>query len=145
MRCVEMHVKRWMQKLSCSLLLACAAAAQEPRAAPHQQNVVPLELSPEGRTATIAHQLIDQELRFSRLERRATELENKLRNAGESGVTLMLFGAFCALWAQNTGRNPWLWFFAGLIFSVIAVVVLLTKNANDNFKRKLFHRAAVDK
>ena len=51
----------------------------------------------------------------------------------------MLFGAFCALWAQNTGRNAWLWFFLGLFFSVITVIVLLAKNAND---RKL--EATVD-
>jgi len=51
-------------------------------------------------------------------------------SAGGGGVAF-LFGAFCALWAQNTGRNPWLWFFLGLIFSVITAIVLLAKNAND--------------
>ncbi|RUL86181.1 hypothetical protein [Tautonia sociabilis] len=44
---------------------------------------------------------------------------------------LLLFGGFCALWAQNTGRNPWLWFILGLIFNAIAVIVLLWKNSND--------------
>jgi hypothetical protein len=48
-----------------------------------------------------------------------------------SGAALFLFGAFCALWAQNTGRNAWLWFFLGLLFSVITVLVLLYKNSND--------------
>jgi len=51
-------------------------------------------------------------------------------SAGGGGVAF-LFGAFCALWAQNTGRSPWLWFFLGLIFSVITAIVLLAKNAND--------------
>ena len=50
---------------------------------------------------------------------------------------LFLFGAFCALWAQNTGRNPWLWFFLGLLFSVVTVFFLLTKNANDIQQRKI--------
>ena len=50
---------------------------------------------------------------------------------------LFLFGAFCALWAQNTGRNAWLWFFLGLLFSVIAIFFLLTKNANDIQRRKI--------
>lgn len=50
---------------------------------------------------------------------------------------LFLFGAFCALWAQNTGRNAWLWFFLGLLFSVIAIFFLLTKNANDIEQRKI--------
>ncbi len=43
----------------------------------------------------------------------------------------MLFGAFCALWAQNTGRRPLLWFFLGVFFSVITVLVLLYKNSQD--------------
>ena len=46
------------------------------------------------------------------------------------GAVVFLFGAFCALWAQNTNRNPWLWFFLGLFFNVITVLVLLAKNSN---------------
>lgn len=53
---------------------------------------------------------------------------------------LFLFGAFCALWAQNTGRNPWLWFFLGLLFSVVTIFFLLTKNANDLEARKIRER-----
>jgi hypothetical protein len=53
------------------------------------------------------------------------------------GAVLFLFGAFCALWAQNTNRNAWLWFFLGLVFSFITVIVLLVKNSND---RKQFRR-----
>jgi hypothetical protein len=45
-----------------------------------------------------------------------------------TGAVVLLFGAFCALWAQNTGRNAWLWFFLGVMFHVIAVAVLLYKN-----------------
>jgi hypothetical protein len=52
-------------------------------------------------------------------------------NDKSGGAALFLFGAFCALWAQNTGRNAWLWFFLGLFFNVITVLVLLYKNAND--------------
>ena len=50
---------------------------------------------------------------------------------------VFLFGAFCALWAQNTGRNPWLWFFLGLLFSVFTIFFVLTKNANDLQDRKI--------
>lgn len=49
-------------------------------------------------------------------------------NVSTGGVAI-LFGAFCALWAQNTKRNALLWFFLGAIFNVIAVFVLLYKNA----------------
>ena len=51
--------------------------------------------------------------------------------AADSQRLSQLFGAFCALWAQNTRRNPWGWFFLGLFFSVITVFVLLWKNADD--------------
>jgi outer membrane murein-binding lipoprotein Lpp len=45
-----------------------------------------------------------------------------------AGGLAMLFGGFCALWAQNTGRNPWLWFFLGLFLSVVAMVLVLYRN-----------------
>ena len=64
------------------------------------------------------------------LESRVSRLEREL-NDRSGGVVLFLFGAFCALWAQNTGRNAWLWFFLGGLFSVISVLVLLYKNAAD--------------
>lgn len=48
-----------------------------------------------------------------------------------AGLVLFLFGAFCALWAQNTRRNAWLWFFAGMILNVFTVIVLLVKNADE--------------
>jgi hypothetical protein len=57
------------------------------------------------------------------------------------GVTLLalfLCGAFCALWAQNTNRNCWLWFFLGVIplFNAITLIVLLGKNARDRKRRR---------
>jgi len=65
------------------------------------------------------------------LESRVANLEHGIPYHAEEGFGSFLFGAFCALWAQNTGRNPWLWFFLGLVFSVITVLVLLSKNADD--------------
>jgi cell division protein FtsW (lipid II flippase) len=65
------------------------------------------------------------------LESRLSDLENRL---DASGIAFVLFGAFCALWAQNTGRNPWLWFFLGLVFNVVTVFVLLWKNSRDRVK-----------
>ena len=64
------------------------------------------------------------------------------KEAGDSGGVLFLFGAFCALWAQNTRRNPWLWFFMGLFFNVITVIVLLVKNADANFEVKQYGRTS---
>lgn len=65
------------------------------------------------------------------LESRIQDLERDVGGMASKGVVLILFGAFCALWAQNTGRKPWLWFIMGFIFSVITVIVLLSKNAKD--------------
>jgi hypothetical protein len=42
-----------------------------------------------------------------------------------------LFGIFCAHWAQNTGRNAWLWFFLGLLFAPITGLALLVRNSDD--------------
>lgn len=56
-------------------------------------------------------------------------------DTGSSGAVIFLFEAFCALWAQNTQRNPWLWFFLGVFFSVITVLVLLYKNSKDKETR----------
>jgi len=43
--------------------------------------------------------------------------------------------AVCALWAQNTGRNAWLWFFLGLFLNWIALLVMLSKNSKDRALR----------
>jgi hypothetical protein len=64
------------------------------------------------------------------LEVRVQRLEQH-QAAFNSGAVAFLFGAFCALWAQNTGRSAWQWFFLGLFFSVFTVIVLLSKNSTD--------------
>lgn len=63
------------------------------------------------------------------------QLDSLTRHGEWGGPLLVLFGAFCALWAQNTGRSAWTWFFLGLFFSVITVLVLLSKNSRDHTVR----------
>jgi len=65
------------------------------------------------------------------VENRVTALESRTRGVAQDGGVVFLFAAFCALWAQNTRRNAWLWFFLGLFFSVITIFVLLYKNSRD--------------
>jgi cell division protein FtsW (lipid II flippase) len=72
--------------------------------------------------------------RVAQLEGRVSLLEHQAR---DTGLVLFLFGTVCALWAQNSGRSGWLWFFIGLFFSVIAVLVLLAKNSGDIDRRHL--------
>jgi len=80
----------------------------------------------------------DQQARseISQINTRLNKLDQDVKNAGTGGVVLFLFGAFCALWAQNTGRSAWLWFFLGLFFSVITVIVLLARNSDDRIARR---------
>jgi uncharacterized BrkB/YihY/UPF0761 family membrane protein len=59
---------------------------------------------------------------LDRLEDRVSSLEKKTGGYASEGFVLFLFAAFCALWAQNTGRNPWVWFILGGVLSVIAVI-----------------------
>ena len=49
----------------------------------------------------------------------------------EQALAVVFCAAFCALWAENTGRNPWLWFALGLLFSVLALVAVLYTNSRD--------------
>jgi hypothetical protein len=69
--------------------------------------------------------------RIGGLEYRAANLGPQLPHQAQGGALLVLLGAACALWAQNTGRRAWLWFFLGVFFSVITLLVLLYKNSHD--------------
>jgi hypothetical protein len=68
--------------------------------------------------------------RVERLEHRVDHLYSGFAGAG------LLAGVICALWAQNTARNAWLWFFAAFVFSLIALVVMLQKNSDDLARRR---------
>ena len=52
-------------------------------------------------------------------------------NYADEGLVLFLFAVFTADWAHTTRRNPWLWFFLGLLFAPITGLVLLFKNGQD--------------
>jgi hypothetical protein len=101
------------------LLAAAAARAEGPApAAPAQNNA---------------------DERIAALEHRVADLEQSLAHKSSVAFVLFLYGVFCALWAQNTGRSAWLWFFLGLLFSVITVIVLLAKNSDDRKRRRRGH------
>jgi hypothetical protein len=44
----------------------------------------------------------------------------------------VVFAFFSAYWAQQTQRNPWLWFLFGLVLTPVAGPVLLWKNAKSH-------------
>jgi UDP-N-acetylmuramyl pentapeptide phosphotransferase/UDP-N-acetylglucosamine-1-phosphate transferase len=85
-------------------------------------SVLPLSAAAQTSDARLA----DIEERLSHVEHRGVQTDQ-----GAGGVAIFLCGAFCALWAQQTRRSAWLWFFLGVIGSVITLIVLLVKNAGD--------------
>lgn len=89
----------------------------------------------ENRVSGVQSRVATVENRVSGVQSRLATLEEKVDDSA-AALVLILFGAFCALWAQNTGRNSWLWFFLGLFFSVIAVLVVLAKNSGDIDRRR---------
>jgi hypothetical protein len=78
---------------------------------------------------------VSVEARLDELQSQVNSLKTVIPRGSSEGAALFLYGAFCALWAQNTGRNPWLWFFAGIIFSFVTVLFLLAKNSDDRRAR----------
>ena len=75
--------------------------------------------------------------RMDAADSRLRQLDDRVKKLASDGAVIFLFGAFCALWAQNTGRSAWLWFFLGLLGSIVTVIVLLVKNSNDRFRESL--------
>ena len=69
--------------------------------------------------------------RLDKLEDRVSYLEYEVYSNGAVGLAVFLCASLCALWAQQTGRNAWLWFFLGAFFNFITLLVLLHKNSND--------------
>lgn len=60
----------------------------------------------------------------------ATNLPGMLLVLGYSAP--VLFGFFCAWWAQQGNRNPWLWFFFGTFLAPIAGLTLLGLNGKPS-------------
>jgi len=81
------------------------------------------------------------ESRLDAAESKVRDLENQIQKESTNssyalGLVVFLFGGVCAIWAQNTDRNPWKWFFLGLLFNVFALGVVLFQNGRDNFWRR---------
>lgn len=42
----------------------------------------------------------------------------------------VIFGFFCAYWAQETRRNPWVWFVFGVLLPPVTGIFLLMFNSD---------------
>jgi len=80
------------------------------------------------------------ESEVSSLKSKVRSLESEMRSVktrlDDAAIAAFFFAVFCAWWAQHTGRNPWAWFFLGLIFHIITAFVLLSKNAADERSKR---------
>jgi len=98
------------------------------------------QLNDDPQIAELKSKVTQLESRFSELQADTQEYGVKIRRLDniskhpfteEAGALAFLFGIFCALWAQNTKRNAWIWFFMGLFLNVFIVLLLLQKNSQD--------------
>ena len=81
--------------------------------------------------AVLVVTLVVPEVGAQTLEQRVQSLERQVDRLATTSLVLFLYGVFCALWAQRTGRSAWGWFFLGLFFGPITAIVLLAKNAEN--------------
>jgi hypothetical protein len=95
-----------------------------------------LSWSQEVAPTATAREVGELRMQIARLEERLRSAEVKGADDKNVGIALMAAAGLCALWAQNTGRSAWLWFFFGLILSPIAVIAMLYKNARDRDARR---------
>ena len=80
-----------------------------------------------------------ENIEMQRIESSSAHNQAKFRNFINLVCIMFLFGAFCAIWAQNTARNPMLWFLAGACFTFVTVGLILRKNAKIQ-RRKRYRR-----
>ncbi|MEI6560874.1 MAG: hypothetical protein WCO68_02195 [Verrucomicrobiota bacterium] len=78
------------------------------------------------------------------IEHISTATSQRNRNVAMVLGVLFLFGAFCALWAQNTARNSFHWFWIGFLLNLGAVLLILWMNPRKRKKRVRKYRAVMD-
>ena len=61
-------------------------------------------------------------------EYRSADARYRSQIAANISLWIFVFGVFCAIWAQNTRRNAWLWFLIGCVFNVFALLAVLRCN-----------------
>lgn len=87
-----------------------------------------------------------QEDRLRALERRIARLEGQksgfvkvlddLKGILFTVGTALATGAFCAAWARSTGRDPWVWLTAGILFNVFTLLAILSISSKDEEDKK---------
>ena len=98
----------------------------------------------EGRIQQLEKRLqnLEAEGKFFTISAGPAKIEANGRDA--ASFTLFCFGVVCALWAQNTGRGSWRWFFFGLLLGPLAAIVMLVKNSNDKSRQSIANHARLE-
>jgi hypothetical protein len=112
----------------CGLILAIAAVSGPLQASAQQKTT-------DQRVEALEYRIAQLESSAKETSGQVAYLQTSVNQVSGGGALVFLFGVFCALWAQNTGRSAWFWFFMGLFFNVITVIVLLEKNSGDRAMR----------
>ena len=92
-------------------------------------------------TCLVPGQGVAEESRLDQIEKRVEQLEQRTKqDIGPGtyvlpGLSLVALAVFCALWARSTGRDPWLWLAAGLVFNVFVLFAIWIKHDHDQKKK----------
>jgi hypothetical protein len=91
--------------------------------------------------AAQARPVLAQDDRIQKIEQRLNALEQRVAAANNSldfikvylpaAFPILGIGLFCGLWARNSGRDFWLWFAAGLVFNIFALIEVLDAREKD--------------
>ncbi|MEM9400772.1 MAG: hypothetical protein AAF984_11240, partial [Verrucomicrobiota bacterium] len=81
----------------------------------------------------------NQDKRIASLEEQLEKEKGKGKVTRPLSVTMLLFlyGAFAALWAQNTGRSVRKWFMLGLGLNMLTLLYILIVNGREKESEKL--------
>jgi hypothetical protein len=86
-----------------------------------------------------------QDDRLKKLEARLTAMEERVPAPDVSfeffkylpvAFPILGIALFCGLWARNSGRDFWLWFVAGLVFSLFALIAVASTHEEDQKAKK---------
>jgi hypothetical protein len=88
-----------------------------------------------------ARLVLAQDERLQKIEQRLNALEDRVASANKSfdfsmaylpvAFPILGIGLFCGLWARNSGRDFWLWFVAGLVFTIFTLIAILDAHEKD--------------
>ena len=96
---------------------------------------------------------VAQDERLQKIEQRLNAVEERVANANNSigfikaipaALAVLGLGLFCGLWARNSGRDFWLWFVAGVVFSLFALIAVGSAHDEDQKAKKKAFKEALD-